>query len=56
MIRSRNEVEFSKVYASQFRLYRLFEFRKVPWMFALAGPVSEQCLLDPASYLARVGE
>lgn len=53
---TRNEVEFSKVYAPQFRLYRLFEFRKTPRMFALEGAVSERCLLDPVTYLARVGE
>lgn len=56
MILGRNEVEFSKVHAPQFRLYRLFEFRKAPRMFALEGSVSERCLLDPVSYLARVGE
>jgi len=52
---SRNEVEFSKVYAPQFRLYRLFEFRRTPRMFALEGSVSERCLLDPVSFLARAG-
>ncbi|HRO61154.1 MAG TPA: DUF3883 domain-containing protein [Burkholderiaceae bacterium] len=51
---TRNEVEFSKVYAPQFRLYRLFEFRRAPRMFALEGSVSERCLLDPVTYLVRV--
>jgi len=52
---SRNEVEFSKAYAPQFQLYRLFEFRKNPRMFALSGAVSKNCNLDPVSYLATFG-
>lgn len=52
---SRNEVEFSKEFALQFQLYRLFEFRKNPKMFALPGAVSENCNLDPTSYLATFG-
>lgn len=52
---SRNEVDFSIAYAPQFQLYRLFEFRKSPRMFALPGAVSKNCILDPVSYLARFG-
>ena len=52
---SRNEVEFSKAFAPQFQLYRLFEFRKNPRMFALPGAVSKTCNLDPVSYLATFG-
>ena len=52
---SRNEVAFSKSYAPQFQLYRLFEFRKNPRMFALAGAVNKNCNLDPVSYLATFG-
>lgn len=50
---SRNEVEFSKVTADQFHLYRLFEFRRQPRMFDLPGSVQARCLLDPVTYLAR---
>lgn len=53
---TRNEVEFSKFYAPQFRLYRLFEFRKVPRMFSLEGSVRERCLLDPVTFLARISD
>ncbi len=52
---SRNEVEFSKAYAPQFQLYRLFEFRKNPRMFALPGAVNKNCILDPVNYLATFG-
>jgi hypothetical protein len=50
---TRNELEFSKEFSAQFRLCRLFEFRKTPRMFQLEGAVSANCLLDPVSYLAR---
>lgn len=50
---SRNEVDFSKAFERQFRLYRLFEFRKTPRMFELTGSVESRCLLDPISYVAR---
>lgn len=50
---SRNEVEFSDEAGSQFRLYRIFEFRRQPRMFALEGPVKNKCVLDPLTYIAR---
>lgn len=49
---SRNEVDFSESAGEQFRLYRLFDFRKQPRMFELSGPVSRNCRLDPVSYRA----
>ncbi|MBI3527209.1 MAG: DUF3883 domain-containing protein [Betaproteobacteria bacterium] len=52
---SKNEVEFSESFASQFQLYRLFEFRKEPKMFTLSSAVAKNCILDPISYLARFG-
>lgn len=52
---SRNEVEFSEEAGSRFHLYRLFDFRKSPRMFDLAGPVKENCRLDPVSYRASFG-
>jgi hypothetical protein len=50
---SRNEVEFSGAFAEQFHLYRLFEFRRKPRMFDLAGNVQRLCHLDAVSFLAR---
>lgn len=50
---SRNEVEFSRAFESQFRLYRVFEFRRTPRMFELSGRVDGNCMLDPVSYIAR---
>jgi hypothetical protein len=52
---TRNELALSKEFPGQFRLCRLFEFRKAPRMFELQGAVSANCLLDPVSYLARFG-
>lgn len=49
---SRNEVRFSEEFAQQFQLYRLFNFRDVPQIFALPGAVSSSCSLDPCTYQA----
>lgn len=50
---SRNEVEFSRAFQRQYRLYRLFDFRRAPRMFELAGSVESRCLLDAVNYVAR---
>ena len=50
---SRNEVEFSRANDAHFHLYRLFEFRRSPRLFDLAGPVERNCLLNPVSYVGR---
>ncbi len=50
---SRNEVAFSREASSQYQLYRLFEFRKSPRLFALTGEIEEHCSLDPVSYICR---
>ena len=50
---TQNELAFSKAQAEIFQLYRVFEFRKEPKMFALSGAVNAHCLLDPISYRAR---
>ncbi len=52
---SRNEVDFSKAFEEQYRLYRLFAFRRAPRMFELKGAVDRKCILDPISYVARFG-
>jgi uncharacterized protein DUF3883 len=49
---SRTEVELSKSEAEVFHLYRLFEFRRDPRLFSLAGPVDQHCHLDPITYRA----
>jgi len=51
---SSNEAGFSEEAVDQFHLYRLFDFRKNPRMFALNGPISASCLLDPVSYRATL--
>jgi hypothetical protein len=50
---SRNEIAFSEKESEKFHLYRLFEFRKVPRLFDLRGPVAAHCLLDPVTCIAR---
>lgn len=49
-----NEVAFSDEQPAQFHLYRLFCFRKKPQMFAIAGPVAANFLLDAATYRATL--
>jgi len=51
---SRNEVNVSKEQAGRYFLYRVFEFRRSPKLFGLKGALSATCMLDPASYVARV--
>ena len=51
---TRNEVEFSDEAREQFQLYRLFDFRRQPRLFALEGPMKDRCVLDPLTYVARV--
>lgn len=52
---TRNEVDVSRKKAAVYHLYRLFEFRKSPRLFTLAGPIPTTCQLEPASFLARAG-
>jgi len=51
---SRNELVVSEEQAKQYHLYRVFEFRQSPKLFSLKGALSKTCLLDAASYVARV--
>lgn len=48
-----NEVAFSGAHAEEFHLYRLFEFRRKPRMFDVAGDVQRRCQLDAVSFIAR---
>lgn len=50
---SRNELALSQHAATQFHLYRLFEFRQRPRLFNLQGSVDSLCHLDPITYVAR---
>lgn len=50
---TRTELALSKAEPELFRLFRLFEFRRHPRMFDLAGPVDQRCRLDAVTYMAR---
>lgn len=47
---SASEVRFAQQNARRFSLYRLFEFRKAPKCFTLAGAIGSHCALDPFTY------
>jgi len=49
---SDNEVRTSERLSDRFHLYRLFDFRRLPRMYQLPGPLSASCLLDPCSFRA----
>lgn len=51
---SPNELSVSRTCSSQFRLYRLFDFRRDPHLFQLSGAIDQGCNLEPSQYLARV--
>lgn len=52
---SANEVKFARSHATQFSLYRLFDFRQAPRLFELTGPVETHCKLDPTTFRASFG-
>ncbi len=49
---SRGELALSSLAKDQFHLYRLFEFRRTPRLFDLAGALNQHCTLDPVTYRA----
>jgi hypothetical protein len=49
---TRNELDFSKDASDHFVLFRLFEFRQTPRLFALNGALDQHCSLDPVTYRA----
>lgn len=49
---TRGELSLSKAEPEQFRLYRLFDFRKAPRLFDLQGPLDRYCVLDAVTYKA----
>jgi len=52
---SSNEVRFARDHATQFHIYRLFDFRAAPRLFQLAGPIDSHCHLDATTYRASFG-
>lgn len=51
---SRNELAVSRAHADEYHLYRLFQFRRDPRLYALAGALDRSCSLDPVQFEARV--
>jgi hypothetical protein len=49
---SESERKFSVEHGEQFHLYRLYEFREQPRMYALEGAITQTCSLDPTNYRA----
>jgi Domain of unknown function (DUF3883) len=50
---TKTELNLSKAEPDLFKLCRLFEFRRKPKIFEIAGSVSDHCLLDPVSFMAK---
>lgn len=50
---SRGEIQFAKNHEEQFHLYRLYDFRKSPKLFDLAGSVEKHCLVNPISFVCE---
>ncbi|MEE9320088.1 MAG: DUF3883 domain-containing protein [Granulosicoccus sp.] len=51
---SANELRFADNNDVEFRLARVFDFRKSPKFFTLAGPVGRHCELDPTTFRASI--
>lgn len=51
---SSNELRVSEDRAERYHLYRLFEFRNAPKLFALPGALSATCRLAPSQFRATV--
>lgn len=46
------EIAFANAYELEFRLYRVFEFRRLPRLFELRGRPDRHCRLDPITFRA----
>lgn len=46
------ELSFANAHELEFRLYRVFEFRRLPRLFQLRGRPDRHCRLDPISFRA----
>lgn len=51
---SRSELARSEIDADRYHLYRLFDFRERPRVFALSGRIEDRCEVQPVSFLARL--
>ena len=51
---TRNEVAVSRREGERFHLYRAYDFRTAPRLFAKSGPLEQAFQLEPTSYEARV--
>ncbi|MGY1408137.1 DUF3883 domain-containing protein [Luteimonas sp. A611] len=51
---SRNELARSNADAEHYQLYRVFDFRKRPRVFNLAGAIESHCRLDATTFLAQL--
>jgi hypothetical protein len=51
---SRNELARSERDEANYQLYRLFDFRDAPRLFALPGAIASHCIVEPATFLARL--
>jgi hypothetical protein len=49
---SRNEVNVSRARRSEYQLYRFFNFRSEPKLYALPGALRDSCRLDAVTYSA----
>ena len=49
---SDGELSFANSHEMEFRLYRVFEFRRAPRLFELRGRPDRHCRLDPITYRA----
>ena len=50
---SRNELMFSQANASQYFLYRVFQYGGSPKLFTKNGPLDEVCNIEPVQYVGR---
>lgn len=51
---TQNEVNFSKAYAQNYYLYRVFDFKDSPHFFILKGNLEKHCELIPKIFEARI--
>jgi hypothetical protein len=51
---SRNELRVSRAQAAAYHLYRVFQFRRDPRLYSLAGALDQGFALDPIEFEARI--
>ena len=50
-----NEVRCSEDCPERFRLYRVFDFSRIPRVYVIGGALSRECRLEPVEYRASIG-